>query len=121
MPGARRLSVFGVVVALATAPACAHPSATAVAQSLVRQHREDEAVATLQRRLQAHPDDVAARKLLVKLQGLSGDLTGARASVAELVRWLPPGDPSPFIELGHAFELAHRYDEALEAYDEAAS
>src|SRR5207237_1358272 len=28
-------------------------------------------------------------------------------------------DPAPYIELGHAMELGHRYEEALESYDRA--
>src|SRR5262249_50226796 len=49
------------------------------------------------------------------------DLNGARAEVSELEKRLPAGDPIPWIELGHAFELAHRFEEALAAYDAAAS
>jgi tetratricopeptide (TPR) repeat protein len=101
--------------------ACAHPGAVDRAQALVRQNREDEAVVVLQQRLSAHPDDVAARRLLVRLLASAGDLLAARAQVQELARRLPPNDPSPSIELGHAFELTHRYDEALEAYDQAAA
>jgi tetratricopeptide (TPR) repeat protein len=33
---------------------------------------------------------------------------------------LPKGDPTPWIELGHALELAHEFDAALAAYDDAA-
>jgi tetratricopeptide (TPR) repeat protein len=100
--------------------ACVAP-ATERAQSLVRQHREDEAVSVLRKRLGDHPDDTAARRLLVRVLGLVGDLPAAHAEVAELARRLPANDPSPPIELGHALELSHRYDEALAAYDEAAA
>ena len=31
-----------------------------------------------------------------------------------------PNDPRAWIDLGHAYELGHRYDEALDAYDHAA-
>jgi tetratricopeptide (TPR) repeat protein len=57
--------------------------------------------------------------LLIRLLGFDGDLTGARVEVEELGRWMPVGDPAPYLELGHALELAHQYDEALAAYDEA--
>jgi tetratricopeptide (TPR) repeat protein len=107
------------VVALATT-ACVAP-ATERAQSLVRQHREDEAVGVLRKRLTEHPEDVPARRLLVRVLGFQGDLPAVHAEVAELAKRLPPNDPSPPIELGHALELAHRYDEALAAYDEAAA
>jgi tetratricopeptide (TPR) repeat protein len=110
-----------LAVVLAVCVGCAHPSATDRAEALVRQHRDDEAVAALRERLQRHPEDVAARKLLVRLLGVTGDLVAARREVEELAARLPANDPAPDIELGHALELAHRYDEALAAYDEAAS
>jgi tetratricopeptide (TPR) repeat protein len=110
-----------LAASLALATACAHPVATERAQSLVRQHREEEAVALLKKDLAAHPDDVPARRLLVRLLGFTGDMPGARAETEELARRLGPTDPTPYLELGHALELAHRYDEALEAYDQAAS
>lgn len=96
-------------------------SATERAQSLVRQHREEDAVATLRERLRVNGSDLAARKLLVRVLALMGDLGAARAEIKELADHLPPTDPAPAIELGHALEFAHRYDEALAAYDEAAS
>jgi tetratricopeptide (TPR) repeat protein len=96
-------------------------SATERAQSLVRQHREQDAVATLRERLRVNGADLVARKLLVRVLALVGDLGAARAEVKELADHLPATDPAPSIELGHALEFAHRYDEALAAYDEAAS
>ena len=45
----------------------------------------------------------------------------ARAEVEELARRVPHDDPAPYLELGHALELTHSYDEALQAYDEAAA
>jgi tetratricopeptide (TPR) repeat protein len=116
----RTASRGALVVFVSLAAACA-PSATVRAQSLVRQNREDEAVAILRQRLTGHPEDVAARRLLVRVLGATGDMVAARAEVVELARWLPPNDPSPYIELGHALELTHGYDEALAAYDEAAA
>lgn len=100
--------------------ACA-PSAVERAQSLARQNRDEQAIATLRARLGKHPEDVPARMLLVRLLGSVGDLPAARAEATELARHLPPNDPSLLLELGHAFELSHRYDEALAAYDEAAA
>jgi tetratricopeptide (TPR) repeat protein len=110
-----------LALCVAAAPGCARPSASDRAQSLVRQHREEEAVAFLRKDLAAHPDDVPARRLLVRLLGYTGDMPGARAETEELARRLGPDDPTPYLELGHALELGHRYDEALEAYDQAAA
>jgi Flp pilus assembly protein TadD len=87
---------------------CAHASVTDRAQSLVRQHRETEAVAALRVELARHPDDVPARRLLVRLLGFTGDMVAARAETEELAKRLGPDDPT-------------RYDEALEAYDSAAA
>lgn len=107
---------------LATASAgCAGPSATVRAQALVREHREVDAVALLRGRLRAAPDDLAARRLLARVLAFAGDVVGARAEVAELFARMPEGSPAPYIELGHALELAHRYDEALDAYDAGAA
>jgi cytochrome c-type biogenesis protein CcmH/NrfG len=100
---------------------CVRTSATVRAQSLVRQGHDDEAAEALKQRLAAHPEDVPARRLLIRVLGSTGDIVAARAQVEELAKWLPHDDPTPFLELGHALELTHSYDEALQAYDEAAA
>lgn len=103
-----------------TSAGCASQGPIERAQQLVRLHREQEAVAELRGHLAKHPDDVAARRLYVRVLAFSGDIDGARREVDELQKRMP-ADPVPWIELGHAFELAHRFDEALAAYDTAAS
>jgi len=99
--------------------ACAQPTPIDRAQQLVRMHRETEAIATLRTHLGTHPDDLPARRLLVRVLAFAGDIESAKKEVDELERRLP-GDPIPWIELGHAYELTHRFDEALAAYDTAA-
>jgi Flp pilus assembly protein TadD len=116
---ARRHTTLWLAVTLGLACGCAAPNAIDRAQTLVRLHREDQAVALLQARLHSSPQDLEARKLLIRLLGFTGDLPQAQAQVEELAKRMPAGDPSPYVELGHALELAHRYDEALAAYDEA--
>jgi tetratricopeptide (TPR) repeat protein len=118
--GARSSTIL-VAAALALVVGCAGPSATERAQSLARQGRDDQAVTLLRTQVAAHPEDVPARRLLVRLLGFTGDLPGAKAQAEELARILGASDPTPYLELGHALELAHRYDEALAAYDEAAT
>jgi cytochrome c-type biogenesis protein CcmH/NrfG len=118
--GSVACSLAFVALAALGAPSCAQPGAVERAQQLVRMRREGEAKKTLEDHLAKHPDDVAARRMLVRVLAWSGDLDGARREVAELERRLP-NDPVPWIELGHAFELVHRFDEALAAYDTAAS
>jgi tetratricopeptide (TPR) repeat protein len=105
---------------LAGGVGCARPGPAARAQQLIRLHREGEARKLLEEHLAARPDDIAARRMLVRVLAWSGDLDGAKREVKELETRLPE-DPIPWIELGHAFELAHRFDEAITAYDTAAS
>ena len=52
---------------------------------------------------------------------MTGDLGAAERAAADLAARLPPESPIPWLELGHAMELAHRYDEALDLYDRAAA
>jgi tetratricopeptide (TPR) repeat protein len=111
------LAAFAIAIAMT---ACASPGPLDRAQQLVRMHREAEAVALLRSHLANHPDDVGGRRLLVRVLAFNGELEAAKTEVAELERRLP-NDPIPWLELGHAFELTHRYDEALAAYDTAAS
>lgn len=117
MPRRTAATVLAAAIALA---GCVHPGPVERAQQLVRLHREAEARKTLEQHLAAHPEDVAARRMLVRVLAWSGDLEGAKAQVKELEARLP-GDPVPWVELGHAFELTHRFEEALAAYDTAAS
>lgn len=113
--------IIAVAVAVALAVACAPPTPVDRALAKMRMGRTDEAKALLEADLKEHPDDLTARKLLVRVEGFRGDLDAARTQVDELSKRLPEGDPTPWIELGHAYELAHRFEEALAAYDEAAS
>ena len=115
-----RFLIASLVSCLCLVEGCASSSPIDRAQQLVRLHREGEAVTMLREHLAKHPDDIPARRLFVRVLAFAGDIEAARGEVAELERRLP-GDPVPWIELGHAFELAHRFDEALAAYDTAAS
>jgi len=87
---------------------------------LVDRGRFDEARQVLTARLSKHPEDVRARALLIRIHGVTGNLGAAQEEATRLSERLGPDNPRPFIELGHALELAHRYDEALELYDRAA-
>jgi len=114
------MRVASAIVMLALA-SCVTLSPVDRALSLTRQDRRSEAEELLKKEIREHPSDVAARKLLVRLYGFDGDLGAAKAQVDELRAIVARGDPSPEIELGHAYELAHRFDEALAAYDDAAN
>src|SRR5690242_6091145 len=107
---------------MASLAACAASAPTPFerATSLAREHREADAVRVLREHLACHGDDITSRRLLVRVLALTGDLGAASREVDQLSRWLGEKDPVPFIELGHAYELAHEYEKALEMYDHAA-
>jgi Flp pilus assembly protein TadD len=87
---------------------------------LVDKGRDEEASQLLLGYLQKHPEAIAERRLLIRVEASRGQLGRAQAQVALLEKQLGPHSPVPLVELGHALEMAHRYDEALEAYDQAA-
>ena len=75
----------------------------------------------LQAHVRKHPDAIVERRLLIRLHAVTGDIGAAERASADLAAHLPAESPVPWLELGHAMELAHRYDEALELYDRAAA
>ena len=103
-----------------SALACSAPTAFERATSLAREHRESEAAQVLRSHLASHPDDVPSRRLLVRVLAMTGDLAAARREVGVLEQTLGDSDPIPWIELGHAYEMTHDYEKALELYDHAA-
>jgi cytochrome c-type biogenesis protein CcmH/NrfG len=116
-----RVSLFALG-ALLPASACgaSRPTAVERATSLAREHRESDAIRILRERLAAEPDDVPSRRLLVRVLAMTGDLASARREVGLLEQSLGPSDPVPWLELGHAYEMTHAYETALEMYDHAA-
>lgn len=110
----------GAVAAGLLLVACATQTPVERAQQLVRLHREKEAAVLLEQHLSKHPEDMGARRLHIRVLAFSGDLEGAKREVDKLAE-KSPNDPVPWIELGHAYELAHHFDEALASYDTAAS
>ena len=106
---------------LALAVACTRESdIVGQATLLVDKGRNHDAEALLTRRLGEHPEDVSARRLLIRVYGAQGDLGRARQESEALAARLGSKSPIPWVELGFALELAHRYDEALSMYDLAA-
>ncbi len=87
---------------------------------LTEKGQTEEASQLLRAYLEKHPDAVAERRLLIRVEAARGQLGAAQEQAKQLEKRLGPRSPIPLVELGHAFELAHRYDEALAAYDGAA-
>ncbi|MFZ5892588.1 MAG: tetratricopeptide repeat protein [Myxococcota bacterium] len=113
---------FAVLVASVWAGACAHtPSASERAVVLADKGQNQEAVQLLEAELAKRPALVRERRLLIRLHGALGDLGRARNEANVLAKQLGPTSPLPWLELGHAHELCHRYDVALELYDYAAA
>lgn len=101
---------------------CAGSAASPLARAtlLVDKGQSEEASVLLRHYLQEHPEALAERRLLVRVEASRGQLGKAEAEVKRLEEQLGPASPIPLVELGHALELAHRYEEALAAYDRAA-
>jgi tetratricopeptide (TPR) repeat protein len=90
---------------------------------LAEKGQERAAIQLLESAVAKHPEGDAAldeRRLLVRLSATTGDLGAAQRWDDELRARLPKDSPIPDVELGHALEIAHRYDEALALYDRAA-
>jgi tetratricopeptide (TPR) repeat protein len=117
----RRVFSSRALVVLLPALGCS-PSATPIQEAalLSEKGQDREAIRVLEADLAKHPDAVAERRLLIRLEAVVGDLGKAEVEAAALSARLGRNSPIPWIELGHALELAHRYDEALALYDRAA-
>ena len=115
---ARLLWLLGICLMLMACSAATSPLPRAT--MLMDKGRADEASALLRDYLQKHPSAVPERRLLIRVEAFRGQLGAAEAEAKTLERQLGPSSPIPMVELGHALEVAHRYDEALAAYDRAA-
>jgi Flp pilus assembly protein TadD len=115
---ARLLFLLGVCWLAACSATASSPLPRAT--MLMHKGRADEASKLLNEYLQRHPRAVRERRLLIRVEAFRGQLGAAEAEAEKLARQLGPNSPIPLVELGHALEVAHRYDEALAAYDRAA-
>jgi Flp pilus assembly protein TadD len=111
--------ILAAAVALPTLGCATERDIIGQALVLTDRGRYADARALIEKRLATHPEDQKARRLLVRVSGLEGDLGRARRAAEDLAAHSPPGSPEPWVELGYALELAHRYDEALALYDRA--
>jgi tetratricopeptide (TPR) repeat protein len=100
--------------------AFSHPDPVGQARLLVDKGRPGEAAAALEAELAKRPNALPERRLLIRVLALMGRMDRAEEQARVLAGQLGATSPIPWIELGHALELAHRYDEALEQYDHAA-
>ncbi len=87
---------------------------------LAEKGRYDEAAAVLRADIRKHPPAIEDRRMLVRVLALTGNLGAAEREAEQLGNVLGKASPVPWIEMGHAYELAHRYDDALAMYDRAA-
>ncbi len=82
--------------------------------------RYDEAAAVLRADIRKHPPAIEDRRMLIRVLALTGNLGAAQREARQLGDLLGKSSPVPWIEMGHAYELAHRYDDAMAMYDRAA-
>jgi tetratricopeptide (TPR) repeat protein len=71
-------------------------------------------------RLGPNISENANRSLNFHFQTIKVPFAAARREVGVLEQTLGGSDPIPWIELGHAYEMTHDYEKALELYDHAA-
>jgi len=88
---------------------------------LAERGRTTDAIDLLEAHVREHPSALDERRLLIRLYGVAGNGAAAAAHAERLAELLPAESPIPWLELGAACELSHRYDDALAAYDRAAS
>jgi tetratricopeptide (TPR) repeat protein len=115
-----RLSNGSLLVALLSGCAFSQPDPANQARMLVDKGRPAEATSELEAHLLRHPQAVPERRLLIRIYASMGQLGHAQEQAQALAKQLGPESPVPWVELGYALELGHRYDEALEQYDRAA-
>ena len=108
---------LALTLAIGLAGCVAQRRAEQRAVFLAASGRFDEAIELLQ----ARGDERSLRqeKLLLRFLARTGQVGRAMESFERLAERLGPENPEPWLELGRGHELAHRYDEALEAYDHA--
>lgn len=117
-----RLGPLALLACALGLPGCARTPESPLQHALVLADKGQDrtAIAELDAYLARYPNAVRERRLMIRLQGVVGDRGAARTHAEALSRSLGAGSPIPWLELGHAEELGHRYDAALELYDLAA-
>jgi Flp pilus assembly protein TadD len=115
-----RTVLFGALPWLLPACALSHPNPANEARMLVAKGQPAQAARGLEAHLAQHPQAVPERRLLIRVYASMGQLGRARDHAEVLAQVLGPTSAIPWVELGYALELSHRYDEALEQYDRAA-
>lgn len=108
------------LAALVSGCAFSHPDPIGQARLYVDKGRPAEAASELEEALRKQPKALAERRLLIRVYASMGRMDRAEQHARVLVEQLGAASPIPWLELGHALELGHRYDEALEQYDHAA-
>jgi tetratricopeptide (TPR) repeat protein len=101
--------------------AFSHPDPSNEARMLVDKGQPEAATRELEAHLAKHPEAVPERRLLIRIYASMGQLGHAQDQAEALEKVLGRASPIPWVELGYALELSHRYDEALEQYDRAAA
>jgi tetratricopeptide (TPR) repeat protein len=110
-------------VALAHASLGCHLDVPALdrATLLAERGQTADAIELLEAHVREHPPALDERRLLIRLHGAMSNGAAASAHAERLAELMPASSPVPWLELGAACELSHRYDDALAAYDRAAS
>jgi tetratricopeptide (TPR) repeat protein len=111
-----------LIVSALLLSSCARSGQSRLGEAIVLSNKgqTEAAVAVLEAQLAREPGGIRERRLVIRLYGTLGRLDKARAHADALGRRLGAASPVAAIELGHALELAHEYEQALSLYDTAA-
>jgi tetratricopeptide (TPR) repeat protein len=109
-----------IVVAFACGACGKPPSPVEQAVLLSEKGQDQAAVQVLEAHIGRHAGALVERRLLIRLLAATGDMGRAEREAGALAKLLPADSPVPWLELGRALEMAHRFDEALALYDRAA-
>lgn len=115
-----RRTLLGLCISTVVIGCRLGPKPLEQAALLASRGHEVEAIRVLSEHVEAHPEALDERRMLIRLYGSTGRLDAARAQTERLAEIVGIDSPVPWVELGHACELAHRYDEALASYDRGA-
>jgi Flp pilus assembly protein TadD len=110
-----------LLVAAVVLSACSTEPRAPRAALLASKGQEEQAIVELLEYLEAHPGALEERRLLIRLYGAVGRIDLAEKQAERLAADLPETSPIPWLELGHAYELTHKYELALVFYDRAAA
>lgn len=86
---------------------------------LAERGQHQRAIELLETQVLSDTNNPEPLRLLIRTHASAGDWHGVETTLVRLISVSPSDSPEPWLELGHAHELLHEFDQALAAYDRA--